>query len=66
MNNLGPRRSERYAGQVQTLASLVSKSVWIWLLSALIVVVMSSWLAFLDWGLDRRLAGCRRLLAAFF
>jgi hypothetical protein len=45
---------------------LMSKKVWIWLLSALIVVVMGSWLTFLGWGLIEALLAAERLLAAFF
>jgi hypothetical protein len=44
----------------------MSKKVWIWLLSALIVVVMGSWLTFLGWGLIEALLAAERLLAAFF
>jgi hypothetical protein len=51
MNNLDPIDLGETRTKSRHWPTLTSKKVWIWLLSALIVVVMSSWLTFLGWGL---------------
>jgi hypothetical protein len=62
MNNLDPIDLGDTRTKFRHRPRLMSKKVWIWLLSALIVAVMSSWLAFLGWGLIEAL----QFLTTFF
>ena len=66
MNNPDPIDLRDTRAKYRHPPRVMSKKVWIWLLSALIVVVMSSWLTFLGWGLIEALLAAERLLAAFF
>ena len=64
MNNLNPINLKDAQAKLKRSPRSASKKIAIWVLSGLIVVVMSAWLIFLGWGLIEILRVAERVLAA--